>query len=217
MVRPVSASAASTRSAPRWATPSSTARTTWARSVPAGEAEQRPAGAVVPLRRAEPEEGRHVHDAVGRRRPTAATSWLSALVAMSPRSSRSHSTLLPADSMIASTPHVMAPPRDHAAIGNVPWWLRAAVAGGSVAVADVEHAAGAERDLGPAGPDAALADERALLVADEGGDRRGAGQRRGVADDAGGVDERGQDRGRDAEGVEDAARSSPTRRPGAAR
>ena len=39
---------------------------------------------------------------------------------MSPRSSRNHSTLVPADSMIASIPHVTVPPRRHATIGNVP-------------------------------------------------------------------------------------------------
>ena len=98
----------------------------------------------------------------------------------------------------------MAPRCDHAAIGNVPWWLPGGRVRRSVAVADVEHAAGAERDLGPAGPDATLADEGSLLVPDQGGDRRGAGQRRGVADDAGGVDQRGEDPGRDAQGVEDA-------------
>ena len=62
---PASASAASTRSAPRCATPSSTARTISARPRAAGEAEQRAARAVVPLRRAEAEQRGHVHDAAG--------------------------------------------------------------------------------------------------------------------------------------------------------
>ena len=62
---PVSPSAASTRSAPRWATPSSTARTTCGRPVPRVTPSSVPAGAVVPRRRAETEQGGHVHDAVG--------------------------------------------------------------------------------------------------------------------------------------------------------
>ena len=53
---------------------------------------------------------------------------------MMPRSSRSHSTLVPADSMIASAPHVRWPPRLHATIGNVPCSLRRADAGGVVPV-----------------------------------------------------------------------------------
>ena len=75
---PLSVSAASTRSAPRWATPSSTARTTWARPLPRVMPEQRAPGAVVPVGRAEPEQGGDVHDAVGVGRSRCATSWDSA-------------------------------------------------------------------------------------------------------------------------------------------
>src|SRR5207237_1209609 len=50
----------------------------------------------------------------------AATASDSAADEMRPRSSRSHSTALPADSITASMPHVTAPPRRHATIGNVP-------------------------------------------------------------------------------------------------
>ena len=69
---------------------------------------------------------------------------------MRPRSSRSHSTLVPADSMIASTPHVTSPACDQATIGNVPCSPRAGRGRAAGAAAHVEHAAGAERDLGPA-------------------------------------------------------------------
>ena len=55
------------------------------------------------------------------------------------------------------------------------------------------------------GVDAALADERRLLVADEAGDRWAAGQRRRLADDAADESTRsGSSAGRDAEEVEDA-------------
>jgi hypothetical protein len=50
---------------------------------------------------------------------------------MIPRSSRSHSTFVPADSMIASMPHVAAPARRHATIGNVPPGPRASNGGRS--------------------------------------------------------------------------------------
>ena len=39
---------------------------------------------------------------------------------MMPRSSRSHSTQVPADNMMASTPQVIRPWRCQAAMGNVP-------------------------------------------------------------------------------------------------
>ena len=86
----------------------------------AGEAEQRAAGAVVPARACRGRAGR----ARRRRRRWSsqrlATSWLSAAVAMMPRSSRSHSTLVPAESMTASTPQVVTPPRRQATIGKLP-------------------------------------------------------------------------------------------------
>ena len=92
---------------------------------------------------------------------------------------------VPAASMIASAPHVSAPAagprhdRERAAAG-----LGLRTAGRRSPRHDVEHAAGAEGDLGLAGPHAGLPDQRALLVADERGDRRPAGQRGGLADRA---------------------------------
>ena len=47
-------------------------------------------------------------------------------------SSTSHSTLVPADSMIASAPHVRWPPMLQATIGNVPFWARDPSGGGVV-------------------------------------------------------------------------------------
>ena len=134
MSTPLSARAASIRSAPRWAMPSSTARTTWGRAGAAGDAEQRASGPVVPA------WGCRGPGAQGRRRrrrcrrTSTATSWLSALVAISPRSSRSHSTLVPADSMIASTPQVILPSRDHSGSGYVPASWRCAPDGVPVSV-----------------------------------------------------------------------------------
>ena len=85
--------------------------------------------------------------------------------------------------MIASTPHVAvavpAPGDDRERAGR-PWRSATGRLGPD---AHVEHAAGAERDLGHARPDAALPDERRLLVADQGGDRRRAVERTGDADD----------------------------------
>ena len=115
-----------------------------------GEPDQRAAGAVVPVRRAEAEQRRHVQHAVAVVAPSDATSWLSALVAIRPRSSRSHSTFVPADSMIASTPHVSDPPRDQATIGYVPCSLALRRRRRFRPAADVEHPTGAERDLGHA-------------------------------------------------------------------
>ena len=89
----------------------------------------------------------------------AATVADSAAVSMMPRSSRSHSTQVPADSMMASMPQVVLPPRRQAMMGKVPAGPRPARSGGRVAHALVEHAAGAEGGLGLAAADAALADE----------------------------------------------------------
>ena len=68
-----------------------------------GDAEEGAPGAEVPDRRAQPEEGGdepHVAGVVA----AAATAADSSAVSMMPRSSRSHSTHVPADSMTASTP-----------------------------------------------------------------------------------------------------------------
>ena len=120
----------------------------------AGEAEHGAARAVVPLRRAEPEQRGHEHDAAGvgalrrdlvRSRPT---------TTMIPRSSRSHSTLVPAASMIASRPHVScAADAATRRSGTCPPPPRVSNAG-PVAEHDVEHPAGAERDLGRPRPHA---------------------------------------------------------------
>ena len=110
---------------------------------------------------------------------------------MMPRSSRSHSTQVPADSMIASMPQVIVPPRRQAMIGMVPAGPRTAWVGRVGAQALVEHAAGAEGGLGLPGRGAALADERGLLVAGHAGDGRRARRARvAVPSDARRVDDR---------------------------
>ena len=52
-------------------------------------------------------------------------------LSMMPKSSRSHSTAVPAASMTASTPHVTAPACRQATTGNVPWSPRRAKSGRS--------------------------------------------------------------------------------------
>ena len=82
----------------------------------------------------------------------AATAAESAASSMIPRSSRSHSTQVPADSMMASIPQVTAPAAapgdDRDGPGRSPDGLGRSV--GSEAL--VEHAAGAEGGLGLTGP-----------------------------------------------------------------
>ena len=86
------------------------------------------------------------------------------------------------------------------------------------AEAHVEHPAGAERDLGLARPHAALAEQRRLLVADEGGDR---GLRRAAADALPTMPDGSTSPGSIAsgmsQGVEDVLRPNPTRRRGGGR
>ena len=77
----------------------------------AGEPEQRAARAVVPVGRAEAEQRGHVDDAVGGRRTRRRRRGCAAARRGSRGRRRSHSTLVPADSMIASTPQVTSPPR----------------------------------------------------------------------------------------------------------
>src|SRR6476646_8988800 len=82
-----------------------------------------------------------------------AMSCDAALDSMMPRSSRSHCTLVPADNMMASTPQVATPGDDGE--GAAP---AASVEARSIgADDDVEHAAGAEGDLGWPRSDDALA------------------------------------------------------------
>src|SRR3546814_17462111 len=74
---------------------------------------------------------------------------------------------------------------------------------------DVEHAAGAEGQLGLTGGGAALTGERCLLVPDERGDRRCAGERGGRRQLTGRVADRGHGGGRDAEQREQARGPGP--------
>ncbi len=119
---------------------------------------------------------------------------------MIPRSSRSHSTLVPADSITASTPqvgHPLASPGDdrEAPARTLPF------EGGSLlAEVEVEHATGAEGDLGQARTNAALADQARLLVTHQGRDGRGTVERRGRPEQARAVHHLGEGGGRDAQG-----------------
>src|SRR4051812_6127652 len=79
---------------------------------------------------------------------------------------------------------VVAPGHDRERAGRAPLIER----GRLLAEYEVEHATGAERDLGVARMHAALADERRLLVAEERGDRRRTGQRGRGADNAARID-----------------------------
>ena len=117
-------------------------------AAPAGEPEQRAARAVVPLRRAEAEQRGHVHHAAGVGALLRDLVALRPTSARMPRSSRSHSTLVPAESMIASRPQVSTPSRRIVTIGNVPPPPRVSNVGPVGPTHEVEHAAGAERDLG---------------------------------------------------------------------
>ena len=103
---------------------------------------------------------------------------------------------------MASRPQISSSPRRQATIGNVPAGPRPPNDGRCGPTHEVEHAAGAEGDLGRAGGDAALADERRLLVADDAADQRRAGQGGGLADGAARVDEGGHGRQGDAELLE---------------
>ena len=139
-VSPVSASAASTRSAARWATPSSTARTTCAAVGAAGDPEQRAPRSEVPVRRAEAEQ-RRARTRPRRRLARWPASCARRRRAMRPRSSTSHSTLVPADSMIASCPtsaRRRATRRRSGTCRGRPAGARSAV---RVARAEVEHPA----------------------------------------------------------------------------
>ena len=105
----------------------------------------------------------------------AATASDSSDDARSPRSSRSHSTQVPAESMTASVPQVALPPTRKATMGKVPPVLRCALPGPAPwpvhwsSMPPVPKVA-----LARPGQRAALADERGLLVAGDAADRRGA-------------------------------------------
>ena len=102
---------------------------------------------------------------------------------MRPRSSRSHSTLVPAESMIASTPHVTAPlaapgdDRERAVRAACRERGPVAARGTTSSMPPVPKVI-----LACPGAHAALPDERRLLVAGDAGDRRRTRQGRGLAD-----------------------------------
>ena len=113
----------------------------------AGEAEQRAARAVVPLRRAEAEQRGDEHDAAACRRTARDARATRGRVAMTPevvaqplhvRAGREHDRLEPPG---------VGPSCRHAMIGNVPPRRGSRTAARSSPSDEVEHAAGAERDL----------------------------------------------------------------------
>ncbi len=130
MGSPESLWAASSRSAPRWATPSRTARTSSGRPLPrvsptmVPRAPKSHTGVPSPSR-----AGTNQTSPVSSQRPATSAEW--AAESMTARSSRSHSTQVPADSMTASTPQVTRPRRRQAMMGNVPAGPRAECGGRS--------------------------------------------------------------------------------------
>ncbi len=164
----------------------------------AGQAEERAARAVVPGRRSESEQCRHVDDSTG---VVAAGRDLVGLV-----------RALDETEVVAQPLHVgtrrehhgFDPPRHPGSVtprhdGKRSRGSTLVERGSGLAENDVEHGAGPEGDLGVAGPYAALPDQRSLLVAEQRRDRRCSRQRLRGADDAGGIDDRGQHLGRHAE------------------
>ena len=179
----------------------------------AGHADQRAPGAEVPRRRAEAEQGGHEPHVAGGLARSGHGFATRRSVARMPRSSRSHSTAVPADSITASMPHVISPPRRQATIGKQPPPPRVSNVGRVGADAQVEHAAGAERDLGQAR--GGRSPGRRATPAGRRRSRRSAATRRArtrCADDAGRVDDRRQHRRRDVQRLEDRWRASRCRR-----
>ena len=105
----------------------------------AREPEQRCRARRSPTAACRAQERRHVPDVAGVVALRRDLVRLSAALVMTPRSSRSHSTLVPADSMIASRPHVSVPPTRRHTIGNVPPGPRVSNAGRVGAQHEVEH------------------------------------------------------------------------------
>ncbi len=146
----------------------------------AGQAEQRAPGPEVPRRRAEPEEGRHEPDVAGRGHRAGDRLGLGrggeeAEVVPQPLDSaagREH------DGLDAPRDPTVALPRDDREAPAATARLERRT---GRADAEIEHAAGAEGDLRQPRSDAALTDERGLLVAGHAGDRaaRRAAPRRG--------------------------------------
>ena len=207
--RPESASAASSRSAPRWATPSSTARTSSGRPLP----RVRPVN--VP---------RAPKSQTGVPRPSSAgTNQTSPVVVARGGHGRRVGGVGDDLEVVAQPLHagagrqhdrldapgvdpVPTPGDDRDGAGRATDGLGRPVG----AQALVEHAPGAERGLGLPGGRAALPDERGLLVAGHAGDGRGAVERGGGAEDAGRVDDGGKDRLGDAQGLEQRRAPAPS-------
>ena len=84
----------------------------------------------------------------------------------------------PAAIIMASTPQTMAPSSCQATMGNVPAVAALCGDGPVGAGTHVEEGAGAECELGQPLQNAALPDERRLLVADDPGYRRGSRAKR---------------------------------------
>ena len=143
--------------------------------------------------------------------PATSAEW--AAVSMMPRSSRSHSTQVPADSMMASTPQVIsaAPPPgdDRDGAGRAPGRLRGPLPARRTgrACPPVPKVA-----LAWPGSGAALPDEGGLLVAGQPGDDRPARQDLGRPHRPRGVDDGGEEGFGDAEGGQHLGSSSPSRR-----
>ena len=119
MGSPESVSADSSRSAPRWAMPSSTARTSSGRPLPrvspvnVPRAPKSQTGVPRPRR-----AGTNQTSPVSSQAAATVAEW--AASSMIRRSSRSHSMQVPAESMMASSPQVTRPFRRQAMIGMVP-------------------------------------------------------------------------------------------------
>ena len=136
------------------------------------DAEQRTPRAVVPVRRAEAEQRRHVHHPVGCR-------WhaLGDVVALLARRDQAEVVAQPFDVRAGGEHDPLDPPRQIAIArpqgqrDRCRAGIRLVPRGRTVVGAEVEHPAGAERDLRPAAHHAVLADERRLLIAEDAGDR----------------------------------------------
>ena len=155
----------------------------------AGQPEQRAARAVVPHGGAEAEQRGNEHDAVGVGNGSREVVGLRAgvddlQIVAEPLHAGSRGEH---DRFDAVRRGAVFPPRDDRE-GAVPAPFGERGWGGPER--EIEHGAGAERDLGVPVVHAALADERRLLVAENGRDRGRAGKRGCRRDHAGGVDDR---------------------------
>ena len=141
----------------------------------------------------------------------AASASLSAAVLMMPSPSRSHCTAAPAMKMLPSTAKRCLPAMRDATVVSSPFCENTGV----VARVLEDEAAGAVRVLRAARVEAALPEERRLLVAGDAGDRDRAPEDRGIGlgDDAAAVDDSRQHRARDVAARRACGRpSAPSRR-----